>query len=116
MDAAEDRTGMVQKALTAAEVKERSAELADAEIAREELIEKKRSHNREWNEQLKQSRILIGKLASEVQTGKAWVSAQTGMFDGDDDDEPAPPRQRRQRRSRPPAASNDNSLSPEAAG
>lgn len=116
MDAAEDRTGMVQKTLTQAEIKERAAELADAEVEREELLEKKRSHNREWNEQLKQSRIHICKLAAEVQTGKAWVSAQTGMF-ADDDDEP-PARPRRARRSRAPVASNDNGLSPspEAAG
>lgn len=102
----DDRTGMVQVELSAEDITERSAKLASEELERERLLEKKRSHNREWNEQLRQTRDRIHQLAEEVDTGKAWVPAQAGLFEGDaeNDSEPEPepeePPARRGRRGR----------------
>lgn len=71
-----DRTGMVLKSLTREEIEKRGKELARAVEDREELAEKKRSHNREWNEQLRQLDGIIENLAEEVDTGEAWVDAR----------------------------------------
>lgn len=71
-----DRTGMVQKELTEEEVAAKADELAAQTLRREELAEKKRSHNREWNEQLRQFHERITQLATEIEAGEAWVSAQ----------------------------------------
>lgn len=71
-----DRTGMVLQKLTAQQIEERADKLAREVRRSEELAEKKRSHNREWNEQLRQHAEEIGRLALEVESGEAWVSAQ----------------------------------------
>lgn len=106
----DDRTGMIQVDLSDVEVEKRSQKLAVEELDREKLLEKKRTHNREWNEQLRQSRERIGQLATEVNTRKAWVPAQEDMFGEaagepdetpDEDETPAAGRRRR-RRSEPP--------------
>ena len=76
-------TGMMQVELGQDEVEKRSAKLASEELAREELLEKKRSHNRLWNEELKQARERINQLSTEVHTGKAWVPAQSDLFDAE---------------------------------
>jgi multidrug resistance efflux pump len=104
-----DRTGMIQIDLSDAEIKQRSDKLATEELEREALLAKKATHNREWNEQLKQSRDRIKQLATEVDSGKAWVPAQANMFgstsNGSDEEEeetPPPAGRRRRRRSEPP--------------
>lgn len=71
-----DRTGMVLKSLTREEIEKRGKELAGQVEDREELAEKKRSHNREWNEQLRQIDKVIAQLAEEVDSGQAYVDAR----------------------------------------
>lgn len=100
----QDRTGMVQVDLTQEEWEQRSAKLAEDEQARFDLIDKKRTHNRKWNEELIQLRDGIRQLTEEVNTRQAWVPAQQSLLPGggaaNDDDEPAPaeaPRGRRRR-------------------
>lgn len=101
----QDRTGMVQVDLTPEEWEQRSAKLAEDEQARFDLIDKKRTHNRKWNEELIQLRDGIKQLTEEVNTRKAWVSAQESMpFAGgsepaNDEEPPAEeaPRGRRRR-------------------
>lgn len=104
---AEERSGMVQVDLSDDQVAQRSAKMASEELARETLLEKKRTHNRKWNEELKQVGTSISVLAAEVDTHQAWVPAQSDMFgtggeDGEDGE--APPKRRRGRRA---AAAND---------
>lgn len=102
---ADDRTGMVQVELTEDDVKQRSAKLAADELEREKLLEKKRTHNRKWNEEIKQVAASISVLAAEVDTGRAWVPAQEGLFgEAENDAEQAPPERRR--RGRRSAAAN----------
>jgi predicted nucleic acid-binding protein len=113
-EAAVDRTGMIQKRLNEAELRARSDELAQAELDREALLEKKRSHNREWNEKLRQFRETIRQLSTEVNTGEAWVSAQAELYDAGHPfvDEPAakPAKPAKKRASRRAKASNDNAV------
>jgi hypothetical protein len=103
--ASDERTGMVQVELSEDDVKQRSAKLASEELERETLLEKKRTHNRKWNEQLKQVGSSISVLAAEVDTGRAWVPAQQDIFgvDGSNDVAAAeidpPARRRRGRRA-----------------
>lgn len=114
----QDRTGMVQVELTQDEWEQRSAKLAEDEQARFDLIDKKRTHNRKWNEELIQLRDGIKQLTEEVNTRKAWVPAQAQIpFSGggeaaNDDEAPAEeaPRGRRRRGRR------GNGAAPEAAG
>lgn len=87
MASEEDKTGMLLKDLTTAEVKARADELAREELERDKLLEKKRSHNREWNEELRQAQQRISKLAKEVDSRQAWVMAQEDLFDEDDEDD-----------------------------
>ncbi len=109
-----DRTGMIQVELSKDELDKRSAKLAREEVEYNELLEKKRSHNREWNEQLRQAEERIAVLAQEVDSGKAWVPAQTDMFGGGEgseepeaeDEEPIEPA--RKRRTRRTAVANVN--------
>lgn len=104
---ADDRTGMVQVELDADDIKQRSAKLAADELERDKLLEKKRTHNRKWNEEIKQVAASISVLAAEVDTGRAWVPAQEGLFGegAENDAEEAPPAGRR-RRGRRSAAAN----------
>lgn len=101
---ADDRTGMVQVELSEDDVRQRSAKLASDELEREKLLEKKRSHNRKWNEELREVAASISVLAAEVDTGRAWVPAQEGLFEGsaendaEDETEQAPPARRRRGR------------------
>lgn len=113
----EDRTGMIQVELSDEERNERAMRAAAEQVELDGIIEKKRSHNREWNEQINQREALISQLSLEADEGKAWVPAQADMFpanDGDDDDaasgepEPTPPRGRRGRRPRAAAASDEH--------
>lgn len=105
----DDRTGMVRVQLGEDERNERARQQAAEQVKLDELLEKKRSHNREWNEQILQMEATISQLAKEAESGEAWVPAQTGMFEeesgsndtGDDGDEPPnepPARKRRARR------------------
>jgi hypothetical protein len=50
------------------------------------LFAKKESHNREWNEQIKQLESRISQLAAEAETGTAWVTRQADMFGANDSD------------------------------
>jgi hypothetical protein len=103
---AEERTGMVQVELDEDVWKQRAEKLAAEETARFALIDKKRTHNARWNEELIQLRESIKQLTEEVETHSAWVPAQADMFGGNgaaehpESDETAPPaRRRRGRRS-----------------
>lgn len=101
-----DRTGMVQQELTAEEWDARAAKLAEVEQERIDLLAKKKTHNRKWNEELIQKRETIAQLTEEVNTRTAWVPAQRDMFggaanddaDGEADEAPAGRRRRRGRR------------------
>lgn len=109
-----DRTGMKQVELSEDERNERSRRQSAEQVSLDNLWAKKESHNREWNEQIKQHEKLISQLAQEAETGKAWVPAQTDMFGGapendgeepteeaaasDDDEDPSPRRRKRGRR------------------
>ena len=107
MAQSDEHTGLVQRELSKDEVEQRAAKLASEEIDREALREKKATHNREWNEQLKQANTRIAVLAAEVDTHKAWVAAQEDLFSvpaDEDEPEPAPLPARRGRRGR---AAND---------
>jgi hypothetical protein len=104
MVSSEDNAGMMQIDLSDEEVAQRSAKLASEEIERELLREKKRTHNREWNEQLRQADTRIAVLAKEVDSHQAWVPAQAALFgenDTEEETEPdeAPPPARRGRRA-----------------
>lgn len=104
----DDRAGMIQVQLSKSEIEKRAQKLATEELEREKLLDKKMTHNREWNEQLKQSRTRIKVLSAEVDSGMAWVPAQEPMFgetsSSDDDTAEATPagRRRRRRTSEPP--------------
>lgn len=76
-----DRTGMVLQDLSDDELAKKGEQLAGEVKDRENLLEKKRSHNREWNEQIRQIDERVNVLAEEVDSGQAWVSAQGGLFD-----------------------------------
>ena len=105
MVASSERTGMVQVSLSADEVEKRSASMASQELERGQLLEKKRTHNRKWNEELKQYGTNIDVLAAEVDSHQAWVPAQEQLFDAANDDAedaeeaPKPARGRRGRRA-----------------
>lgn len=75
-----DRTGMVLRDLTEDEKNAKAESLAAACKDREKLEEKKRTHNRKWNEELIQLDDQISELAEEVNSGQAWVPAQN-QFD-----------------------------------
>ena len=107
MEKNEERSGMTQVELSEDERNERSRRQSAEQVALDLIYAKKESHNREWNEQIKQHEKLISQLAQEAETGKAWVPAQTDMFGGggaenddeaaaaaasDDDEEPTPNR------------------------
>ncbi len=82
---------MTQVELDDDDRKQRAMKAAAEQVALDALIEKKRSHNRKWNEEINQAEKLISQLSTEADSGKAWVPAQVGMF-GDaanDDDEPS---------------------------
>jgi len=102
----DERSGMTRVELSEAEWKQRAENLAHLENERTKLEDKKSTHNREWNEQLKQLDTDIKVAAEEVETHMAWVPAQADMFGANDneaaeDEEPAEetPRRRRRRRA-----------------
>ncbi len=106
-----DRTGMVQVELSEEDWKQRAEKLASEEAQRFALLDKKKTHNRKWNEELIQLRESIKQLTAEVDTRMAWVPAQADMdFGGGggaaNDEEPAEekPTRRRRRRSNGAAA------------
>lgn len=112
----DDRAGMVQQELSKEEWDKRAEALAAEEQGRIDLLAKKKSHNRMWNEELIQRRARIEQLTEEVNTGKAWVEAQTDMFGGggaanDDgeEDEAAEPKPRGRRTRRRTAAAEEAS-------
>jgi hypothetical protein len=104
----EDHTGMVQVELDEDARNERARAQASAQVELDALHAKKESHNREWNEQIKQLESRVSLLANEAETGMAWVNRQEDMF-GANDAEPAEeeaeekPRGRRRRRAAPGA-------------
>lgn len=113
-----ERTGFTRVQLTEDERNERARKQAAEQVSLDNLYAKKESHNREWNEQIKQHEKLISQLAEEADTGTAWVPAQTDMFgggpenDGDEtppdaeasDEDPSPRRRKRGRRGNGAAA------------
>lgn len=104
----DDRTGMVQLELNEDERNERARLQAARQVELDELLEKKRSHNREWNEKILQLEGNISQLAKEAESGVAWVPAQADMFGaggsndtdegGDEPTNEPPARKRRARR------------------
>lgn len=70
-----DRTGKVLQKLSREEIEAKGKELAGQVQDREVIAEKKRSHNREWNEQLRQLDVVINTLSEEVDSGQAYVDA-----------------------------------------
>ncbi len=109
----EERTGMKQVELSEPEWKQRAELHARLTLERTALEEKKATHNREWNEQLRQYETDINVVAEEVDTRMAWVPAQTDMFGAEvaaNDDEPEEeetPRRRRRRARAAEAPAND---------
>lgn len=97
----DDRTGMVQVELSEDDWKQRAEKLAAEETQRFKLLDKKKTHNAKWNEELIQLRESIRQLTEEVETRMAWVPAQTDMFganddgNGEDSEEEAPAKRRR---------------------
>ena len=98
----DDRTGMVQVDLDEDDWKQRAEKLASEEAARFALLDKKRTHNAKWNEELIQLRESIKQLTEEVESHSAWVPAQATMFGANDEingeepaEEAAPARRRR---------------------
>jgi hypothetical protein len=86
----EDHTGMVQVELDEEARNERARSNSAAQVELDALVAKKDSHNREWNEQIKQLESRISLLANEAETGLAWVNRQETMFGANDvDEEPA---------------------------
>ena len=81
---AEERTGMVQVELSQEDWEQRAAKLASEEAARFALLDKKKTHNNKWNEELIQLRESIKQLTEEVDTHMAWVPAQADMFGAND--------------------------------
>jgi hypothetical protein len=115
----DDRAGMVQQELSKEEWDKRAEALAAEEQARIDLLAKKKSHNRMWNEELIQRRGRIEQLTEEVNTGKAWVEAQTDMFGGgeaanDDGEEEADEPKPRGRRTRRRTAAAEEAASTDA--
>ncbi len=117
-DQDQDRTGMKQVELSEEERNERARKQAAEQVELDQLYEMKRSHNRKWNEEIRQAEQRISQLAQEAEEGKAWVQAQTDMFSApaaantDDDEivEPEdhpPPARRGGRRRRGAAAHAD---------
>ncbi len=73
---------MRQKELTDAEVKERGAEHAKTQRELERLQDAHRLASSKLRMQVKTHRDRISQLAEEVDTGLAWISAQTELFEG----------------------------------
>lgn len=71
-----DRTGMVERNLSDDEVRAKGEELAALCQKHEKLAEKKRNHNRKWNEELITLDAAIKELSEEIERKTAWVSAQ----------------------------------------
>lgn len=81
----DDRTGMKQVSLDEEERNARARAATALKLELDALDEKKASHNRQWNEELRQLDTRITQLSTEAETGKAWVPAQTDMFGGAND-------------------------------
>ena len=71
-----DRTGMVQAKLTDDQITAKGQELADECQKLDKLKEKKRSHNRKWNEEIRELEAHITELSEEIESGEHWISAQ----------------------------------------
>lgn len=71
-----DRTGMVERTLTDDEVRAKGEELAALCQRHEKLAEKKRNHNRKWNEELITLDAGIQELSEQIERKVAWVDAQ----------------------------------------
>jgi hypothetical protein len=82
----EDHTGMVQVKLDEEARNERARANSAAQVELDALLAKKESHNREWNEQIKQLESRVSQLATEAETGLAWVTRQADMFGANDAD------------------------------
>jgi hypothetical protein len=105
---------MVQVELNEDDWKQRAEKLASEEAARFALLDKKKTHNKKWNEELIQLRESIQQLTEEVESHSAWVPSQADMFGsandgGPDEEEPAEPpaRRRRGRRGGAQASATD---------
>ena len=112
----DERAGMVKVPLNESEWKQHAERLASLENERTTLEELKTTHNRGWNERLKQLDTDIKVEAEAVESHEAWVPAQAGMFPEDESandtegegEEPAPARGRRGRRGRRGAEASAN--------
>jgi hypothetical protein len=71
-----DRTGMVQAKLTDEQITQKGEQLADEVQELDALKERKRSHNRKWNEEIRLHEKTITELADQIESGEAWISAQ----------------------------------------
>lgn len=105
MAANDTRAGLVEMDLSEEQVAQRAEKLAQEELDKSALEERKTNSNREWNASLRGYEERIAVLAVEVKTHKAWVPAQHDLFEEEltdevvPDDEPTPKRSRRGRRA-----------------
>ena len=81
----DERAGMVKVDLSKDEWDQHAAKLAELEAERISINELKATHNRGWNERLKQLKTDIAVETEAVETHKAWVPAQAGLFGGGDE-------------------------------
>jgi len=84
-----DRTGQTQVKLSKSERDKRGHDLAAEQLALEQLERKKSDHVEKWNAEIKTLRANISQLASEVDTGLAWVAKQQDLLGVNDDDDDA---------------------------
>lgn len=71
-----DRTGMVERELGDDELRAKGEELAALCQKHEKLSEKKRNHNRKWNEELITLDEAIREVSEQIERKTAWVPAQ----------------------------------------
>lgn len=71
-----DRTGMVERELSDDELRAKGEELAALCQKYEKLQEKKRNHNRKWNEELITLDEAIREVSEQIERKSVWVYAQ----------------------------------------
>lgn len=72
----EDRTGQREQQLTAEQLGEVAEELATELELKDDLLAKKATHVKKWNEQVRIHDGNIRRLGRSLKSGTAWVDAQ----------------------------------------
>lgn len=88
---------MRQKELTPAEIKERGKEQAQAQRELDSTQDAHRLASSKVRMKVKTLRDRLSQLAEEVDTGLAWISAQTELFEGVTSDGKDPKRKKGKR-------------------